>query len=109
MFVYAVLAIGWVYHIPGTFLQLISNVDRLVSTIWLVLSLIGNALAVSVVGLLLGPIYLICMNEAMEVLLRGVLTGSIGTLTPLHVRALTRGWIAGSGTAGSCNLAIYDW
>ena len=94
---------------PGSFLRLISDVDRLENTIWLVLSLIGSALAASVVGSLLGPIYPICMNEAMEVLPRRVLTGSIGTFTSLHVLALTRGWVAGSGTAGSCNLAIDDW
>lgn len=81
VFVYAALAIGWVHHTPGLFLGLISDVDRLEITIWLIPSLIGNALAVSVVGLLLGPMYPICMNEAGKVLPRRVLTGSIGTLT----------------------------
>ena len=81
VFIYAALAIGWVYRAPGAFLWLISYVDRLEITIWLVPSLIGNALAVSVVGLLLGPMYPICMNEAGRVLPRRVLTGSIGTVT----------------------------
>jgi len=81
VFIYAALAIGWVYHTPGALLRLIPYADRLEITIWLVPSLIGNALAVSVVGLLLGPMYPICMNEAGRVLPRRVLTGSIGALT----------------------------
>ena len=81
VFIYAALVIGWVYHTPGPFPRLISDVNRLEITIWLVPSLIGNALAVSVVGLLLGPMYPICMNEAGKVLPRRVLTGSIGRLT----------------------------
>ena len=40
---------------PNPFLLLIPAIDRLEITIWLVPSLIKNALAVSVVGLLLGP------------------------------------------------------
>ncbi|KAJ7609796.1 MFS general substrate transporter [Mycena polygramma] len=56
--------------------------------VWLVPSLIGDAVAVSLVGLLLGPIYPITMNYAGRVLPRWLLTGSIG-------------WIAGFGQAGS--------
>ncbi|KAJ7683015.1 major facilitator superfamily domain-containing protein [Mycena rosella] len=56
--------------------------------VWLVPSLIGDAVAVSFVGLLLGPIYPITMNHAGRVLPRWLLTGSIG-------------WIAGFGQAGS--------
>ncbi|KAF8187039.1 major facilitator superfamily domain-containing protein [Mycena galopus ATCC 62051] len=56
--------------------------------VWLVPSLIGDAVAVSIVGLLLGPIYPITMNYAGRVLPRWLLTGSIG-------------WIAGFGQAGS--------
>ena len=81
VFIYTALAIGWVYRTPGVFLRLIPCIDRLEITIWLVPSLIGNAVAVSVVGLLLGPMYPICMNEAGRVLPRRVLTGSIGTVT----------------------------
>ncbi|GLB45227.1 putative MFS general substrate transporter [Lyophyllum shimeji] len=69
IFVYAFLAIG---------LELI---------VWLVPSLIGDAVAVSIVGVLLGPMYPIVMNHAGRVLPRWILTGSIG-------------WIAGFGTAG---------
>ncbi|KAG8804515.1 hypothetical protein FRC17_005955 [Serendipita sp. 399] len=70
VFIYALLAIG---------LELV---------IWLVPSLIGNAVAVSIVGVLLGPMYPLCMNHAGRVLPRKILTGSIG-------------WIAGFGQAGS--------
>ncbi|KAJ7269868.1 major facilitator superfamily domain-containing protein [Mycena rebaudengoi] len=70
LYLYSVLAIG---------LELI---------VWLVPSLIGGAVAVSLVGVLLGPIYPITMNHAGRVLPRWLLTGSIG-------------WIAGFGQAGS--------
>ncbi|GLB45221.1 putative related to tetracycline resistance proteins [Lyophyllum shimeji] len=73
IFVYAFLAIG---------LELI---------VWLVPSLIGDAVAVSIVGVLLGPMYPIAMNHAGRVLPRWILTGSIG-------------WIAGFGQAGSAVL-----
>lgn len=73
LFAYALLAIG---------LELI---------VWLVPSLIGDAVAVSLVGVLLGPMYPIAMNHAGRVLPSWILTGSIG-------------WIAGFGTAGSAVL-----
>ncbi|PPQ73193.1 hypothetical protein CVT26_014798 [Gymnopilus dilepis] len=56
--------------------------------IWLVPSLIGNALAIATVGVLLGPMYPIVMNQSSRILPRWILTGSIG-------------WIAGFGQAGS--------
>ncbi|KAF4564724.1 hypothetical protein EYR40_010896 [Pleurotus pulmonarius] len=56
--------------------------------VWLVPSLIGGAVAVSLVGVLLGPFYPIAMNHAGRIIPRGLLTGSIG-------------WIAGFGQAGS--------
>ncbi|KAI0760312.1 MFS general substrate transporter [Fomes fomentarius] len=59
--------------------------------VWLVPSLIGGAVAVSFVGVLLGPIYPIVMNHAGRVLPPWLLTGSIG-------------WIAGFGQAGSALL-----
>ncbi|KDQ58647.1 hypothetical protein JAAARDRAFT_155195 [Jaapia argillacea MUCL 33604] len=73
LFIYAILAIG---------LELI---------VWLVPSLIGDAITVSLVGLLLGPIYPIMMNHSSRILPRWLLTGSIG-------------WIAGFGQAGSALL-----
>ena len=54
-------------------------------------SLIGGALAVSFVGVLLGPIYPLVMNHASRVLPPWLLTGAIG-------------WIAGFGQAGSAVL-----
>ncbi|KAK7044714.1 MFS domain-containing protein [Favolaschia claudopus] len=70
MYLYSVLAIG---------LELV---------VWLVPSLIADAVAVSIIGVLLGPIYPITMNHTGRVLPRRLLTGSIG-------------WIAGFGQAGS--------
>ncbi len=64
---------------------------RLELVVWLVPSLIGGAVAVSFVGVLLGPIYPIVMNHAGRVLPPWLLTGSIG-------------WIAGFGQAGSAVL-----
>ncbi|KAF8870180.1 hypothetical protein BD779DRAFT_1681366 [Infundibulicybe gibba] len=56
--------------------------------VWLVPSLIGDAVAVSIVGMLLGPIYPIIMNHSARILPRWLLTGAIG-------------WIAGFGVTGS--------
>lgn len=73
LFIYAFLAIG---------LEIV---------VWTVPSLVGDAIAISIVGLLLGPMYPIAMNHASRVLPRWILTGSIG-------------WIAGFGQAGSAVL-----
>ncbi|KAJ3824255.1 MFS general substrate transporter [Lentinula raphanica] len=59
--------------------------------IWLVPSLIGDGVAIAIVGMLLGPMYPITMNHTGRVLPRWLLTGSIG-------------WIAGFGQAGSAVL-----
>ena len=56
--------------------------------VWLVPSLIGGAVAVSLVGLFLGPIYPIVMNHSGRILPPWLLTGCIG-------------WITGFGTADS--------
>ncbi|CAE6448114.1 unnamed protein product [Rhizoctonia solani] len=56
--------------------------------VWLVPDIIGDALAVSFVGLLLGPMYPIAMNITSNIVPRRNLTGSIG-------------WIASFGQAGS--------
>ena len=58
--------------------------DSLELIVWLVPSLIGDAVAVALVGVLLGPFYPIAMNHAGRVLPRWLLTVSIG-------------WIAGFG------------
>jgi fucose permease len=59
--------------------------------VWFSPSLIGDALGVSIIGVLLGPIYPIVTNEASRILPRWLLTGAIG-------------WIAGFGQAGSAIL-----
>ncbi|CAE6433639.1 hypothetical protein ACGC1H_001494 [Rhizoctonia solani] len=70
IYIYCVLAIG---------LELV---------VWLVPDIIGNALAVSFVGLLLGPMYPIAMNATSSIVPRRILAGSIG-------------WVASFGQAGS--------
>ena len=58
LFIYALLAIG---------LELV---------VWLVPSLIGGAVSVSIIGVLLGPMYPITMNHAGRVLPAWLLTGN---------------------------------
>ncbi|TFK87362.1 MFS general substrate transporter [Polyporus arcularius HHB13444] len=60
-------------------------------TVWVVPSLIENAVAVAFVGLLLGPMYPILMNHTTKILPRWLLTGCMG-------------YIAGIGQAGSAVL-----
>ncbi|KAJ7108526.1 major facilitator superfamily domain-containing protein [Mycena epipterygia] len=59
--------------------------------VWFVPSLVGGAVAVSLIGVFLGPIYPLVMNHAGRVVPRWLLSGSIG-------------WIAGFGQAGSAIL-----
>lgn len=59
--------------------------------IWFLPSLISNAVVISFIGILLGPIYPIAMNHASRILPRGILTNSIG-------------WIAGFGQVGGAML-----
>lgn len=70
IYIYSLLAIG---------LELV---------VWLVPNIIGNGVAVSLIGLLLGPFYPIAMNVTGEIVPKWILTGSIG-------------WIASFGQAGS--------
>ncbi|KAI0052084.1 MFS general substrate transporter [Auriscalpium vulgare] len=50
-------------------------------TVWAVPSLVENAVAVSLIGLLMGPMYPILVNHATKVLPRWLLTGAIGLIT----------------------------
>ncbi|KAF9456465.1 major facilitator superfamily domain-containing protein [Collybia nuda] len=60
-------------------------------TIWFVPSIIENAVAVSFIGLVLGPMYPILVSQASRVLPRRLLTVCLG-------------WITGIGIAGSAAL-----
>ncbi|KAG8909407.1 hypothetical protein FRC01_006960, partial [Tulasnella sp. 417] len=60
-------------------------------TVWFVPNLIGNAVAVSLVGLLLGPFYPIAMNIIAGLVPRWLLAGSIG-------------WIGAFGPTGAALL-----
>ncbi|KAG1823601.1 MFS general substrate transporter [Suillus subaureus] len=73
LFIYSILAIG---------LELV---------VWLVPSLIGGGVAISIIGIILGPMYPIAMNHTVRILPGWLVTGSIG-------------WIAGFGQAGSALL-----
>lgn len=70
LFIYAILSLGLEF------------------VIWFVPSLIGNAVTVSIIGMLLGPMYPIAINQASRILPRWILTGAVG-------------FIAGFGQAGS--------
>ena len=65
--------------------------DSLEITVWLVPSLIENAIAVSLVGMVLGPMYPILMMHSTTILPRWLLTGCMG-------------YIASIGQAGSALL-----
>ncbi|KAI0093476.1 major facilitator superfamily domain-containing protein [Irpex rosettiformis] len=73
MFLYAVLAIG------------------LEATIWAVPSAFENAIAVSFIGLLMGPMYPILVHHSAEILPKWLYPGCIG-------------WISGLGQTGSAVL-----
>jgi len=62
-------------------------------TVWVVPSLIENAVAVALVGLVFGPMYPILMNYTTTILPKWILTGSVG-------------YIAGIGQAGSALLPL---
>ncbi|KAJ3802232.1 MFS general substrate transporter [Lentinula aff. detonsa] len=59
--------------------------------VWLVPSLIGNAVAVSLVGLFFGPMFPVALSASRKVIPRWIYTGAIG-------------WITGIGQAGSAAL-----
>ncbi|KAG2354070.1 major facilitator superfamily domain-containing protein [Suillus spraguei] len=73
LFIYSILAIG---------LELV---------VWLVPSLVGGGVAISIVVVILGPMYPIAMNHTVRILPEWLITGSIG-------------WIAGFGQTGSALL-----
>ena len=92
MFIYALLAIQYIIILLTMSLCLFATfINRLEVTIWVVPSLIENALAISCIGFLLGPMYPILMSYCTQVLPKWLLTGCVG-------------WIGGIGNAGSAVL-----
>ena len=85
------MAVAYVLNRPravaSTFLIGVPS-SSLELVIWLVPSLIGGGIAVSFVGVLLGPIYPIVMNHAGRVLPPELISGGIG-------------WISSFGAAGA--------
>ena len=61
--------------------------------VWRVPSLIGDAIAVSFVGFVLGPIYPIVISHAGKILPHWLFAGAVG-------------WIAGFGQAGSAFVPL---
>ncbi|KAF8805637.1 MFS general substrate transporter [Phlegmacium glaucopus] len=72
----------YVYTLLAIFFQLI---------VWLLPSFTGGAISVSIIGILLGPMYPIAMNHTARIL-------------PLHLVNGTIGWISACGAAGSALL-----
>ena len=60
-------------------------------TVWVVPSLLENAIAVSFIGLVLGPMYPILIKQSRDIIPRWLFTGGVG-------------WIGGVGQAGSAVL-----
>jgi fucose permease len=78
--IYAILCIMYACHfIIAT--RLDAYVHRLEVTIWVVPSLIENAVAVAVIGVLLGPMYPIIVNHSSKILPRWLLSGALGLIT----------------------------
>ena len=59
--------------------------------VWLVPSFIGGAISVSIIGILLGPMYPIAINHTARVLPRHLVNGTVG-------------WVCAAGAAGSALL-----
>ncbi|KAK0454058.1 MFS general substrate transporter [Desarmillaria tabescens] len=82
------LALLWVNKLVGERRVLFSMLSSRSVIVWRVPSLIGSGVAVSLVGVLLGPMYPIVMNHSTRILPPWLLSGCIG-------------WIAGFGQAGT--------
>ena len=59
--------------------------------VWLVPSFIASAVSVTVIGILLGPMYPIAINHTAHILPRHLVTGTVG-------------WMAACGAGGSALL-----
>ncbi|KZT04502.1 MFS general substrate transporter [Laetiporus sulphureus 93-53] len=88
---YSLVVIG--YALSARCLTQTNNIIHisLEITVWVVPSLVENAVAVAFVGLLMGPIYPILMNHSTSILPKFLLTGCLG-------------YISGVGQAGSAVL-----
>jgi len=75
----------------STFKPLVLTINSLQLVVWLVPSLVGGGVAVSLVGLFFGPMYPIALNIAGRIIPKYLVTSSIG-------------WVAGVGMAGSAAL-----
>ncbi|KAG8917944.1 hypothetical protein FRC01_002115 [Tulasnella sp. 417] len=82
IYIYTALVIAYVDQFQAAFFRTLTEAFadpyRLQFTVWFVPSLIENAIAVSFVGLFLGPIYPVSINVAAEILPTWLLVGAIG-------------------------------
>ena len=72
IFVYLLLGIGWVHTAYHGITVTLLIMHRLELTIWFIPSLIENAVAVSLVGMMLGPMYPIVMSQSGRIIPRKV-------------------------------------
>jgi hypothetical protein len=86
IFIYTIVALGFVLSFTpetsSTHTHLHSSY-RLEFTIWFVDSLVENAIAVSIIGVLLGPVYPITMSLAGRILAPEIIAGSVGYMSAL--------------------------
>ncbi|THV01924.1 MFS general substrate transporter [Dendrothele bispora CBS 962.96] len=80
----------WVGEYIVVYIYMILSIAAQI-TIWVVPSIIENAIAASFIGFLLGPIFPIIVGQAVRVLPPTLFTGAVG-------------WITGVGVAGSAVL-----
>lgn len=84
-FFYAIIAIMYVLSLVPLrcTLTLSFHLRSLEVTIWVVPSLVENAVAVAFIGLVLGPMYPIMMNHASSILPHWLFTGCVGYIASI--------------------------
>ncbi|KAL1695421.1 major facilitator superfamily domain-containing protein [Schizophyllum commune] len=89
--VYTLICIAYVVLFPSRLLVPFTCSSPLEVTVWKIPSLIENAVAVAIIGLLLGPMYPIMVSQTRKALPPWLLAGGLG-------------WIGGIGQSGSAAL-----
>lgn len=76
IFLYATAALGYVYtfSVCGRNLDVVSSLQLIT---WFVPSVVGDAIAVSLIGLLLGPMYPLVMAHSRKIIPEWLVTASI--------------------------------
>ena len=79
-----------------TFVQIEKSLEI---TVWFTPSLVGDAIAISFIGFLFGPMFPMTMNYASCILPRRILTGSIGWIAGFSSGGIAFPFIAGAITS----------